>query len=159
MVAAYHDHYIYSDKGGYSRREWDVALASNNHPLSSREEEALVQVRNREPGAAFIADTPMLPKIQLLAVGLAHERTRKSAAEDTAVMAAALRCVYLNSSQIVLTIWSSCSSRFRHPGNHFNRMLAEVSRWTAALDNPTSVRTLLEFVVVRASWIQDFFWC
>lgn len=43
-MAAFHDHYVHTDKGGYSRREWDRALASNAHALPNKEEEALVLV-------------------------------------------------------------------------------------------------------------------
>lgn len=48
------------------------------------------------------------------------------------------------------------SARFRHTGDHYARMLAEMERWFGMLDNPAALGHLLEFIhvnhVCREGW-------
>lgn len=37
-------------------------------------------------------------------------------------------------------------SRFRHPGDHYARMLTEMERWFGKLDNPEGLTKLLNFI-------------
>lgn len=97
-----------------------------------------------------------------MAVGLAHEKSRRYAAEDVKAVASAIRCAavlfdlrygptrcwHLHRRSFHNLFFHTTHYSFRHQGNHFQRMFSEVARWTAALDHPAAIKALLEFVVV-----------
>lgn len=47
------------------------------------------------------------------------------------------------------------SARFRHTGDHYARMLAEMERWFGMLDNPAGLGHLLEFIHVNHVCSED----